>query len=159
MTFNIILVIISLIFENIINMIFSNNSYILSLFTILSLIFIYPYYKNSKKDYLLFSMIAGFIYDVINTNFYILNPLIFVLISYFIYMFFRKFKYKLLNVILVSIFVILFYQFLLFVFFNVTSSSKYSINDFIFIINHYYIINILYSICLYFISTKHDRIG
>ena len=159
MTFNIILVIISLIFENIINMIFSNNSYILSLFTILSLIFIYPYYKNSKKDYLLFSMIAGFIYDVINTNFYILNPLIFVLISYFIYMFFRKFKYKLLNVILVSIFVILFYQFLLFVFFNVTSSSKYSINDFIFIINHYYIINILYSICLYFISTIHDRIG
>ena len=158
MTFNIILVIISLIFENIINMIFSNNSYILSLFTILSLIFIYPYYKNSKKDYLLFSMIVGFIYDVINTNFYILNPLIFVLISYFIYMFFRKFKYKLLNVILVSIFVILFYQFLLFVIFNITSSSRYSINDFIFIINHYYIINILYLICLYFISTKHDRI-
>ena len=84
MIYNIIIILIGITLELILNLYLNINSYFISLFTILSLVFVFPYFKNSKKDFLIFSSLVGFIYDLIFTNFYILNSFLFGFISIFL---------------------------------------------------------------------------
>ena len=65
MIYNVIIISISIILEILLNLYIKTNSYLIPLFTLLSLIFIYPYFKNSKRDFFVFSLILGFIYDII----------------------------------------------------------------------------------------------
>ncbi len=154
MTYNVLIVFISLILENLVNLYIPNEFYMLPLFTPLSLIFIYPYFKNSKKDYLLFSSIVGFIYDIVFTNFYILNAILFFIIAYIIYNYLKKLNFNFINIILLSIIIILFYNIILFLIFNITNYYDYDILDLIYIIKHVFIINLIYIFSLYFISCK-----
>lgn len=154
MIINIIIIFISTIFELLLNLYIKTNSYLVPIFTLLSLIFIYPYFRNSKKDFFIFSSIVGFIYDLVFTNFYILNAFIFLLISTIIYYYFKKFNYKLLNIIIISIIIILLYNLILFLVFNIYKYNSYTLLEFIYIIKHFYIINLIYITFTYFILYK-----
>lgn len=144
----------SLILEMIINMIISVNSYMVPLFSLLSLIFIYPYLKKDKIKYLLISFMLGFIYDLVFTNFYVLNSFLFLTISYLIYLYFKKLKYNTLNVFVLSILLIFLYNILLFIIFNLTKYNTYNIDSFIFIIKHFFIINLIYALIINLINKK-----
>lgn len=158
MIYNIIIVIISLILDIIFNLLLKSNSYLLPLFTLISLINIYPYFKNSKKDYLIFSLIVGFIYDLFNNYFFILNPIIFFIISDFIYNYFRRFNYNLIFNILLSFLIIIIYELLMLLIYNLTNYQIYTINEFLYIFPHFFISNILYIIIIYFSREKIIRI-
>ena len=80
MIYCIFLIFISIILENLSNIYLSSFNYFVPLFTLLSLIFIYPCFKKEKYKYYIFSSMTGFIYDLLFTNFIILHPLIFILI-------------------------------------------------------------------------------
>lgn len=154
MIFNILILFISIILELLVNLYINTNSYFIPLFTLLSLIFIYPYFKNSKRDFYILSVIIGFIYDIVFTNFYILNALIFLLISNIIYYYFKKFNYKLLNIILLSIILVLVYNFILFIIFNIYRYNMYTLFELIYILKHFFIVNIIYIFIIYLIYNK-----
>lgn len=154
MIYNTIIIIISLILDSTLNLILKSTSYFLPLFTLISLIFIYPYFKNDKKSYLFISILIGFIYDIFNTYYFILNPIIFLIISDIIFSLYHRFKFNFITVTLFTIFIVFIYQILLLLIFNLTNYQIYTINEFTKIISHYFIINILYSAALYFIFKK-----
>ena len=147
----IFLIIVSFFLEGVFNNLFS-NSLLMPLFSILSLAIIYPYFKD--KSFLLIGSLLGFIYDIMNTNFYILNPFIFTLISFFIKYYFSKFEYKFISFTILEILIIFIYQFLLLIMFHITRYNILSLNEFIFILNHFYIINIFYIIFAYLVNKK-----
>lgn len=154
MIYNIIIILIGITLELILNLYLNINSYFIPLFTILSLVFVFPYFKNSKKDFLIFSSLVGFIYDLIFTNFYVLNAFLFGFISIIIYYIFKKINFNLLNIILITFIIIITYNILLFIIFNIFDYANYNFNELIFIIKHFFIINIIYIIINYFISYK-----
>ena len=85
MIFNMIIVFISIILENIFNLYITRFNYFIPLFTLVSLIFIFPSFEHKKNNYYITSAIIGFIYDLFFTNFYILNSILFLLVSIGIY--------------------------------------------------------------------------
>ena len=54
-------------------------SYLTTIYTVISLVIIYNYFENSKK-YLLIAIILGFLFDIVYTNTFLLNIIIFLLI-------------------------------------------------------------------------------
>ena len=119
--------------------------YILPLFTLLSIILL-------KKDkYYLFKCFGlGVLYDLVFTDLYIVDGIIYLLFGFII----KNIKVNIINNILISVLFIIFYQVLLFIIFNITKYQIYSINELLFIIPHYFIINIIYIIISSFIMHK-----
>ena len=141
MRYCILISLLSLFLENICNIYLSNFKYFIPLFTILSLIFAYPFLKNEKKYYLL--------YDLFFTNFYVLNSIIFLLCSYFIYHIFKRFDYNVISVILTTIFVIFFYNALCFCILNFFLYTNYSLLEFSVILRYFFVLNLIYSTIMY----------
>lgn len=149
MRYCILISLLSLFLENICNIYLSNFKYFIPLFTILSLIFVYPFLKNEKKYYLLYSFFLGLVYDLFFTNFYVLNSIIFLLCSYFIYHIFKRFDYNVISVILTTIFVIFFYNALCFCILNFFLYTNYSLLEFSIILRYFFVLNLIYSTIMY----------
>lgn len=154
MIFNIFIVLISLIFENIFNLYFSKLNYITPLFTLISLIFVFPYFKNSKKDFYIFSLLVGLIYDLVFTNFYIINSILFLLISIVIFYVLKNHEYNLLMIVITSILSIFLYNILLYLILNLYNYTNYSLIDLSYILKSFLIGNIFYCFIIYFLIMK-----
>lgn len=150
MIFNILLVLISILTENIFNIYF-NIDILSPIFTLMSLIIISKNFNSKKNEFLLFSLLTGFVYDLFFTNFYILNALIFFICSIIIYYIFSKFEYNLLNVIIISIVVIIIYNTFIYLILNFFKYTSYNITAFLNILKNYFIINIIYISLLYIV--------
>lgn len=151
MVFNIVISLISIILENIFNLYLNEFEYFTSLFTLISLIIIYPNFKDNKKSYFIFSIILGFIYDIFFTNFYVLNAALFFVISVMIYYIFSKKEYTFKYLIITTIISIFIYNLMLFLIFNFFNYTNYSILDFSYILRHFILANIIYVVMLYII--------
>lgn len=103
----IINILLSFILDGIIS---SVNNILLPLFSLLSLIFIYPYFKNNYIKYIVCSFILGLFYDVIYTNTPFFNAGIFLFIGILNYCFFKYFKNNNLNNLLLGICIIILYR-------------------------------------------------
>ena len=155
MFFNIIIAVISILLENLFNIYLSSFRIMTPLFTLLSLIFIFPYFKNSKKEFLIFSFFLGLIYDLLFTNFYILNSILFLIISFFIFYILKTHNYNYFIIIYNSLFVIFFYNVLLFLIFNFFNYINYTIFDLSYILRNFLIGNLSYVTILYFILKRN----
>lgn len=144
---HIIIYLISIFLDGAFNIIFP-YSILCSLFSILSLIIIYPFFNNKIK-YIKFSLIFGLIYDILFTNFYIFNIFIFFIISVIIYYFFNKNTYNLFNVFILNIIIIHLYIILVLIMFNISNYGINLFSELIFILPHFYISNIIYIIISY----------
>lgn len=151
MVFNIVISLISIILENIFNLYLNEFEYFTPLFTLISLIIIYPNFKDNKKSYFIFSIILGFIYDIFFTNFYVLNPILFFVISAVIYYIFSKKEYNFKYLIITTIITIFIYNLMLFLILNFFNYTNYSILDFSYILRHFILANIIYVVMLYII--------
>ncbi len=153
MKVSILLVFISIFLENIINLYFSNFKFLSPLFTLVSLYYI-NYNFKFKKNYFIFCLATGIIYDLIFTNFYILNGLLFLVISLLIRMVIGKKRLGLCKNILFICFIIIIYNLLLFLIFNFYSYKLYSFLEFIYILKYFFLGNIMYSVILYLLFKK-----
>ena len=151
MIFNILLVLISILLENIFNIYLNNFIYLTPLFTLISLIFIFFYFKNDRKGYLYFSFFTGLLYDFSFTNFYILNCILFTIISYIVFYILKNHNINIFTILYSSVFSILFYNLLLFLIFNFFNYINYSIMDLSIILRSFFISNIIYTIIIYII--------
>lgn len=87
-----------------------NLNYLIPLFTLLSLVIIYPYLFNRKKDYFIICFIIGFLYDIGYTDTLFLNAFIFLLIGYIIYLINIFITNNIFNVTIISIIIIIIYR-------------------------------------------------
>ena len=141
------ILIIALLLDVINYFIFSQNSYFLSLFSVISIIF----FKKDKK-YLIILILFGLLYDLI-FNITFINSILFPLIGILLKFLYKKIKYNYLNNILVGLFILVFYQFLICIISNLLKYS-YTLNDYVYIISHYLITNIIFIIIMTYISSK-----
>lgn len=100
-------IIVSFLLDGIIS---SVNNIFFPLFTLLSLVIIYPYFKNNYIKYIIYSFTVGLFYDVIYTNTPFFNAGIFLLFGILIYYFFKHFKNNNLNNLLLGIGIIILYR-------------------------------------------------
>lgn len=117
------------------------------LFTPLTIIM----YKNNNKY--LYTLIAGFIYDIVYTDTLFLNAFIFILLLYFIEWIFKKITFNLFNVVLVSILVIVLYRFSVFLILSVIGYINFNLINLLYGIL-YSLINVIFVIIYYFIDKK-----
>ena len=75
----ILYIIISFFLENVVGLLF-NNSFIIPLFFLVSLITLYQFKNMDYEKYLFLLTILGFIYDIVYTNIYI-NSLLFLIVG------------------------------------------------------------------------------
>lgn len=141
------ILIIALLLDVINYFIFNQNSYFLSLFSIISILF----FKKDKK-YLFIIILFGLLYDLI-FNITFINSILFPLIGILLKFLYKKIKYNYLNNILVGLFILVFYQFLIYFMSNLFKYS-YTLNDYVYIVSHYLITNIIFIITMTYISSK-----
>lgn len=132
--------IISLFLELLFNQFIPKNYFILPLFTIVSIFFL-----KRNKYYYIFLFALGFIYDLFFTEIILLHSILFLFIGLLI----KYFKRNILLVILI----ITIYQIILFFIYNLLNYNI-SIKEFLFIMSHYYILNIIYYYILRIIYIK-----
>jgi len=104
------IVIISFVLDNIISNLFSYNSIFYSLFTILSLVLIYPNFNRRSNNYYIYAFILGLVYDITITNTLFLNAFVFLLLSYLIRLTLYKITYNYLSILIISICAIIYYR-------------------------------------------------
>lgn len=132
--------------------ILSSIGNILPLFTLISLIIIYPYLYNLKKDYYKICFIIGLLYDVAYTDTLFLNAFIFLIIGFFIIKINIIMTNNIFNVALISLIVVILYRILVFIILIFINYIDIDINSFFVSIINSLFINILYGMLLYKIT-------
>lgn len=130
----------------------TNPSFFKTIFTIIGLVSIYPYFNNDKK-YLTILIIVGILFDIVYTGTFLFVTLIFVII-YLVNKFLDFFlPFNLLNINILSLISIYIYHILSFIILNLVDYNSYSINLLFNIIIRSTIGTIIYTTIIYFILT------
>ncbi|MBO6195170.1 MAG: hypothetical protein J6O56_02345 [Bacilli bacterium] len=143
--------VISIILDLFNNNIIKKESLFLSLFTMLSVMFI----KRDNKYYLKVFLL-GVLYDLIFTNYYLLNGIIFLLLGILTKYYYSKVKISIFSNLVLGFLLVILYQGLLFIVLNITKNNINTFNEFLFIIKHFIIINIIY-IFIFSLIKKEDK--
>ena len=130
MIVSIIYIIISFILENIMSNIFittlNNVSPFTTIYTIIALVVIYPYFASDKK-YFLLVIIFGFLFDTIYTSTILLNLTIFLVISLLIKTLNNIISDNIIMTNIISLISVATYHILTFIILNIVTSKSYSI--------------------------------
>lgn len=92
------------------NFIAINSQLFIPLFTIVSLIVIYPYFKGNERNYFKVSATVGFCYDIVFTDTPLMNLLLFLLIGYMIYLMNKMINTNIINISLMVLVCVILYR-------------------------------------------------
>ena len=81
-----------------------------SLFTLISLIIIYPYFHNKERNYFILSFLIGLLYDIVYTNTFLFNAIMFLIIAYIIKKINSYISNNYINVAIISLIIIIIYR-------------------------------------------------
>ena len=146
---SIIVVLFSFLLEGILSNFINGISYLNPLFTIISLIIIYPFLYNKKNNYYKIIFITGIIYDIVYTNTLFFNALIFMLIGFLIIQTNRLLSKNIINIFLISILIIIFYRIATYTLLVLIGYIKNDIYNLFNSIHSSIVINILYGMILF----------
>ena len=152
MIISISVIIFSFIFEGLTSNIAPINSNLLTLFTLISLIIIYPYLYNNHNLYYKICFITGLLYDIAYTNTLFLNALIFILIGYIILKINIFITNSVINVIPISCIIIIVYRTFTYLILIAVGYLNFSVLNIINSIISSLIINIIYIMFIYYIT-------
>ncbi len=80
------------------------------MFTIVSLVLVFPFYHKPSQPFYKVCIITGLIYDLLYTNTLILNALIFLLIGFIIHKIYYFFSSSLISGVMLNLIIISFYH-------------------------------------------------
>jgi len=157
MSIAIITVIISFVLDgimsNYLNYSLIHPSIFKTIFTVVALVSIYPYFHNRRK-YLIILLITGIMFDIVYTGTFMFVTVIFLII-YFVHKFIDFFSpFNLLNINIISIISIFIYHVISFCMLNIFKYNSYSISLLVNIITHSILGTIIYTTILYFILER-----
>ena len=150
MIVSIIYLVVSFILENVMASIFpatlGNISYFTTIYTIIALVVIYPYFANEKKYYTLV-----IIFDILYTSTLLLNVVFFLLIALVIKILNTNMSDNIFTINVISIISIILYHLLSFIILNLETSQTYSLILLGNIITHSILMTIVYTSISYVI--------
>lgn len=123
--------------------------FLIPLTTVMSLILIYPYLYNCKKNYYIICFITGLIYDITYTNTFMLNASIFLLLGYLIFNINIIITNNSFNVILIGLLIIFIYRILTYLILVFIDYTEFSINVLFKSIGFSLLFNIIYISLMY----------
>ena len=132
----------------------SNYNLFIPMFTIVSLLIIYPFFNNNTKNYLTVCLIFGTLYDIAFTNTLGLNLTLFFVLGYIIVILDNLLSNNLFNLLIKMICVIIIYDLITYFILIMVNYIDYSILTLIIKIGKSLILNILYLTVLYFITNS-----
>ncbi len=157
MKISIITIIVSFILDGIISNFISLDSYLKPLFTVVSLIIIYPFLHNKQNEYLKIAFITGILYDIIYTNTIFLNAIIFILLAFTIIKINVFITNNFINVGFISLFIVIIYKIVNFFILVIIGYLNLNFNVLLNSIIKSLLLNILYTVVAYFITDKIAR--
>ncbi|MGE5456682.1 MAG: rod shape-determining protein MreD [Ignavibacteriales bacterium] len=155
----IISVIVSFFLDSILTSFIPIDSIFIPLFSLISLIVIYPYFHKEQNSYLKFSFLIGLLYDIVYTDTIFLNAFIFLLIGFCIKLIHEYISNNAFNISIMSLCVVAIYRFITYFVLVMINYLNYNFNDLLVSIYSSLIVNVIYGIILYlttdFISRKY----
>lgn len=144
----VLLAIFSFIFDGIFSLLLEKESLLLSLFSLSSLIVIYPFLLKKHK-LLYFALSLGFCYDIIYTQTPLFYTILYVLLCLFIMLYFRFIPYNIVSSLINSIIVIFIYRIISYTCVMLINENNFSWNI---VFKSYYsslITNVVYIVIFY----------
>ena len=158
MIFGIIIATISFLLDSFISMYIpisvSNYNILVPMFTIISLILIYPYYNNNEKNYLITCLVFGLLYDITFTNTFGLNVALFLSVGYTIIFLDGALSNNLFSLIIKMLIVIILYDLITYIILIMLNYIDYSILTLVIKVGKSLILNIIYLTITYFITNS-----
>ena len=146
----IIYLILSTFLESIVNLLVSEKSLFIPLFSILSLIIIYIHLE--KKDHIyIYSLVLGIVYDIAYTQTPFMNTLLFLLTAFLIQVFYKYVPYHIVSTSILTVIVIILYRLTTYILYVIFNDIKFNINELFQSIYLSMISNIIYIILSYLI--------
>lgn len=125
-------------------------SYFTTVYTIISLVIVYPYFYNKKKYYI-FLVIFGLLFDSLYTSTFIVNICIFLVIGFVIHILNNVLSENVFTANIISIVSIICYHVLSFVILSIAGYADYSFLLLGRIIVHSMLMTIIYTSISYFV--------
>lgn len=148
-----ITVIISFFLESIVsNFIGIDSKILVPLFTLISLIIIYPYFKSNNSAYLKACILIGLFYDFVYTDTLILNAMAFLTIGYFITKYNYLFSTNIPNLCIMIPLAIIIYRIFVYSILCLSEFISFSWDNLFLSIYSSLVINIIYGILIYLIT-------
>lgn len=145
-----LILIVSFLFDGILFSLFSFTNPVSPLFSLLSLLIIYPYCDTNKKSYYMYPIVMGILYDITYSNSLFLNTLIFTGFSYILIRIFKLFTINFVNVLVIGTISIISYRVVVFAFMYMIGIIDFNVETLIESISYSFISNYIYLIILYF---------
>ncbi len=126
-------------------------SWFTPLFTLTSILIIYPFYRKKETKYYILIFIVGIIYDLLYTNLLFLNAILFLIIALISKIIHKNFQINFFKIIIYTIIIVSLYESLtalIIIIFNLVPMTFYKL---FYKITHSLIINIIYIEFIYLI--------
>lgn len=133
------------------------TSLFLPLFTIVSLVIIYPYFNNNNLKYFRYVAIIGLLYDITYLNTLFFNFFIFVIIGFVVGLFNYLLSNNLCTSIIMSIITIILYRIINYLFVVIFKNYSFDFMDLLESIYSSLILNIIYCIIIYIITELYSK--
>lgn len=157
--FNIISFFLQGIMSNYLNYTITNPSLFSTIYVIITIIIVNKHFENNNKYYLL-AFILGLLYDLVYTNTFVLNAILFLTISIIARHFIDLLPDNIININIISLLSIFIYHILSFIILVIINYNTYNIKLLLIICSHSIIMTIIYTTIMYlisnYISSKFD---
>lgn len=145
------IIFISFFLDCIINILIGQNHIFNSLCFVISIAIIYPYFKE-HKNFLIVSFLIGLVYDLVITNTFILNGVVFFLLSLLIIKLNNKLSSNILNINFIFINIIIGYRLITYIILVLISYLSIDFNVLIISILKSIVINLIIGTFIYVVS-------
>lgn len=135
----------------------SNLKIGLPLFTVISLIISYPYFKKETPNFIRLCGVVGLLYDVVYTDTFFLNMVVFLLVGLIIIYINERMVNNLINVLITTLIVIISYRFFTYIILLLTGYLKITSGLLVVSVQNSLLINLIYVTILYLITDYFHR--
>lgn len=132
----------------------NNISSFTPLFTVISLVLIYPLFNNQNKYYLVYAFLLGIIYDLTYTDTMLFNGMLFLIIAYIIKFIYAYFVDNIYNSVSIGIVILTLYIIISYGVLSLLNYVEFNIVYLFYKIIKTIILNVLYNLVSYFIIDK-----
>lgn len=147
----------SFLLDGILSHFIARNSLFLPLFTIVSLILIFPYFRNNRYRYLKYIAILGLLYDIAYANTIFFHFFIFMILGIIIILWFYFLSNTWYTNLGISFIVIIVYRLITYLFFVLFQNMTFSFPSLIKGIYSSLLLNMIYCLIMYFSTYPYRK--
>lgn len=149
--------VVSFLLDGILSHFIARNSLFLPLFTIISLILIFPYFRNNRYRYLKYIAILGLLYDIAYANTIFFHFFIFMILGILVILWFYFLSNTWYTNLGISFILIIVYRVVTYLFFVLFQNMTFSFQSLIKGIYSSLLLNIIYCLIIYFSTYPYRK--